>query len=54
MGLYYQPSNKMPRRGVLLFLLGGIAAAALAFAYGYALWHSRYISFFCAWRLAGP
>ncbi|MDB5267640.1 MAG: hypothetical protein JWP58_680, partial [Hymenobacter sp.] len=29
MSLYYQPSNKMPLGGVLLFLLGGVLAAAV-------------------------
>ncbi|MBF9220133.1 hypothetical protein [Hymenobacter ruricola] len=49
MSLYYQPSNKMPLGGVLLFLLGGVlAAAVLAFVYIYAVWYIPfvYINFF--------
>ena len=49
MNLYYQPSNKMPLGGVLLFLLGGVlAAAVLAFVYIYAIWYIPfvYINFF--------
>jgi hypothetical protein len=49
MSLYYQPSNKMPLGGVLLFLLGGVlAAAVLAFVYIYAIWYIPfvYINFF--------
>ena len=49
MSLYYQPSNKMPVGGVLLFLLGGVlAAAGLAFVYIYAIWYIPfvYINFF--------
>lgn len=49
MSLYYQPSNKMPIGGVLLFLLGGVlAAAVLAFVYIYAIWYIPfvYINFF--------
>lgn len=48
MALYYQPANRLPRRGVLLFLVGGgVAAVALAFGYAYALWYCRYV----AWLL---
>ncbi|MDB5270646.1 MAG: hypothetical protein JWP58_3686 [Hymenobacter sp.] len=49
MSLYYQPSNKMPLGGVLLFLLGGVlAAAVLALVYIYAIWYIPfvYINFF--------
>ena len=49
MSLYYQPSNKMPLGGVLLFLLGGVLMAALlAFVYIYAIWYIPfvYINFF--------
>lgn len=49
MSLYYQPSNKMPLGGVLLFMLGGVlAAAVLAFVYIYAIWYIPfvYINFF--------
>jgi hypothetical protein len=49
MSLYYQPSNKMPLGGVILFLLGGVlAAAVLAFVYIYAIWYIPfvYINFF--------
>lgn len=41
MSLYYQPSHKMPLGGTLLFLGGGlVAAAALALLYTYANWYS--------------
>ena len=49
MSLYYQPSNKMPLGGVLLFLLGGVLTATiLAFVYIYAIWYIPfvYINFF--------
>ena len=49
MSYYYQPSNKMPIGGVLLFLLGGVlAAVVLAFVYIYAIWYIPfvYINFF--------
>ncbi|MFD2721741.1 hypothetical protein ACFST9_23700 [Hymenobacter monticola] len=49
MNLYYQPSNKMPLGGVLLFLLGGVlAGGVLAFVYIYAIWYIPfvYINFF--------
>ena len=49
MSLYYQPSNKMPLGGALLFVLGGVAmAAGLALVYIYALWYIPfvYINFF--------
>ena len=49
MSLYYQPSNKLPIGGVLLFLLGGaLASAVLAFVYIYAIWYIPfvYINFF--------
>lgn len=44
MSLYYQPSNKMPLSGALLFLVGGAAAAAvLALVYIYAIWYIPFI-----------
>ncbi|MGI4884569.1 MAG: hypothetical protein ACRYFR_06380 [Janthinobacterium lividum] len=44
MSLYYQPSNKMPLGGAVLFLLGGAAAAAvLALVYVYAIWYIPFI-----------
>lgn len=49
MSLYYQPSNKMPLGGALLFVLGGVAVAAvLALVYIYAIWYIPfvYINFF--------
>lgn len=49
MSLYYQPSNKMPVGGIVLFLLGGtLAAAVLALVYIYAIWYIPfvYINFF--------
>jgi hypothetical protein len=49
MSLYYQPSNKLPIGGALLFLLGGVlTAAVLAFVYIYAIWYIPfvYINFF--------
>lgn len=49
MSLYYQPSNKMPLGGAVLFLLMGTALAALlAFVYIYAIWYIPfvYINFF--------
>jgi hypothetical protein len=49
MSLYYQPSNKMPLGGALLFLLGGVLTAVLlAFVYIYAIWYIPfvYINFF--------
>ena len=49
MSLYYQPSNKMPLGGALLFLLmGTVLAALLAFVYVYAIWYIPfvYINFF--------
>ena len=52
MNFYFQPSNKMPLGGIMLFLLGGLAAAAgLALVYIYAVWYIPfvYINFvFCA------
>lgn len=49
MSLYYQPSNKMPLGGALLFLLVGTAAAGLlVLVYVYAVWYIPfvYINFF--------
>lgn len=49
MSLYYQPSNKMPLGGALLFLLMGTAIAGLlALVYVYAIWYIPfvYINFF--------
>lgn len=46
---FYQPSNRVSGGGVLLFLLGGVAAAAvLALAYVYAVWYIPliYVNFF--------
>lgn len=44
MSLYYQPSNKMPLGGVLLFLLGGVLGAAiLSFIYIYAVWYIPFL-----------
>ena len=44
MSLYYQPSNKLPVGGVLLFLLGGVlTAAVLAFVYIYAIWYIPFV-----------
>lgn len=52
MSLYFQPSNKMPLGGIILFLLSGlVAAAGLALVYIYAVWYIPfvYINFlFCA------
>ncbi|MBD2770323.1 hypothetical protein IC235_20745 [Hymenobacter sp. BT664] len=51
MSLYYQPSNRMPLGGVLLFLLGGVVTAAvLALVYIYAEWYIPFVYinvFFC-------
>ena len=44
MSFYYQPSNKMPLGGIILFLLGGVLAAALlALVYIYAVWYIPFI-----------